>query len=72
MVRQPSSLAFSLVPIKRQLSDLACVHIGLRYINGRGLELALDRVGYEKTFKVYSIYLVILSELRVNLYQTSR
>lgn len=30
------------------------VFIALRYINGRGVELALDRIAYEKAFKVCS------------------
>lgn len=34
-------------------TDTSCLLlVALRYINGRGLELALDRVSYEKAFKV--------------------
>ena len=35
----------------------------LRYINGRGVELANDRVAYERAFKVQSSCLIVLSEL---------
>lgn len=37
----------------------------LRYINGRGLDLAFDRASYENAFKVYSNCLVVLSGLSI-------
>lgn len=44
---------------------LVYVLAALGYINGRGLELAFDRVSYENAFKVYSNCLVVLSELPI-------
>ena len=37
------------------------VFIALRYINGRGVELAYDRVSYEKAFKVCATCLEVVS-----------
>ena len=38
-----------------------CVLAALRYINGRGVDLANDKLSYENAFKVYLSNLVIFS-----------
>lgn len=62
MVRQPNDMAFLPRSCHSQaVLILVYVLAALRYINGRGIELALDQVAFEKAFKVHSRCLVVLS-----------